>query len=306
VGLISQDSWARVGKWLATLMSGIVVVVVGDWLLSPTGVHVSATVSFGSVHYPPRIAEQLEAANADVGKESSELRQAYRETHSALRLVEIRSLFPAVTDLDARKAANETADKVAEYIQQHLRALSEKWDYFAWFGFMGIPSKYDWLARQSSWPKGYWAVVVRNSGDRSALGVSLHLPGVTYFLIERKGMTPTHARADEVIELGSMKPQDEVQVIGWTQFKPSEYDVDEITLKHESGVGTVKGLYPVGGAWYGLACHWRFWVLQTLCFAVLVYCVVMFVANWRAYRRRSQSAAVSEAPALTTGAPRDG
>jgi|SRR6266849_2045565 len=98
--------------------------------------------------------------------------------------------------------------------------------------------------------KGYWKVIVRNTGSRSASSVTLHFPMTVSGVISRphsesKPVQELQASTTKVFSLGNILPGDDEEIIvyAWSPSPPTEDAAKKITLTHDVGVGRVRLLH---------------------------------------------------------------
>jgi hypothetical protein len=92
--------------------------------------------------------------------------------------------------------------------------------------------------------KGYWRVIVRNRGSRTASAVTLHFPVAASGVVSRPQAAQTPIQdlpvsTSNAFPLGNLQPSDQVVVYAWT-LSPANQDVArQITLTHDLGAGQV-------------------------------------------------------------------
>src|ERR1043166_4732351 len=87
-----------------------------------------------------------------------------------------------------------------------------------------------------------WVVVVSNSGKKPCEGTCLVLPDVTTAKINRVGSSPEYkSLMHGVIELGTIKPREKIEIRGWTRAWNSYAwrHFDQVQLSYNSGLGRI-------------------------------------------------------------------
>ena len=117
--------------------------------------------------------------------------------------------------------------------------------------------------------RGVWRVLVTNDNRRSLSEVTITLPDTRYLLVNREGEDPIQRESDEVIRVGTLRPQESVVLISWASSETSKRMAEEIKLTHSEGVGEVVIRAPVGpfGQWTD-----RYWLslLETFAWTTLI------------------------------------
>jgi len=82
-----------------------------------------------------------------------------------------------------------------------------------------------------------WYTVIRNEGELPCKAISLKIPSAKLFKIDRDGADSQFVKAQEVINLGDLRPKEELIVHAWT----SRYffSIANLRISHESGIGSV-------------------------------------------------------------------
>lgn len=108
----------------------------------------------------------------------------------------------------------------------------------------GVPADYSRLS-------GYWTATVRNEQTVALKNVIITLPNTTRVLIRRQGEAAKEMPSTDVIQMGDLQPREEVTIFAWASVAPSSMYFGDIKLTHESGIGRVSILAPVGqiGQW---------------------------------------------------------
>jgi hypothetical protein len=103
-------------------------------------------------------------------------------------------------------------------------------------------------------PKGFWRVVLRNSGSQSLSDVRVRVP---YSRLTCIVTTPGRCvGSDSAILVGQMQPLDELVVVAWTHLVPNEWELEQIVITHSMGISDVKRELPIGGFWVWMARYW--------------------------------------------------
>ena len=95
--------------------------------------------------------------------------------------------------------------------------------------------------------RGFMKGVVRNDGNRPATGVVVTVDGGTYAAVDRSGGTTEVERIDGVVEVGSLRSQEEVELLVWLDSPYSAFPAPRVTLVHDGGIGVVTLGLPVAG-----------------------------------------------------------
>jgi len=83
-----------------------------------------------------------------------------------------------------------------------------------------------------------WIAVVRNAGSKPCEGVTLMMPNAVIARIARAGSDTEHRKLkDGVIELGAIKPKEELTINAWIQWGFSDFG--DVRLSYTSGVGKI-------------------------------------------------------------------
>lgn len=100
-----------------------------------------------------------------------------------------------------------------------------------------VPYSLDWKILSL---RGLWLARVQNNGRKKLQGVNLYLPNGVFVKIERDGDTsPQEREISGVIHLGDLRSKSGGNVIAWTNAVSGNYDLSQITLAHDNGIGKV-------------------------------------------------------------------
>ena len=106
------------------------------------------------------------------------------------------------------------------------------------------------------WPGGMYRVLVTNKGRRSLSEVTITLPDTQFLSLKREGENPSQCESGEVIELGTLRPQELVLLVSWASREPSRRSAGRIKLTHSEGVGDVVVRAPVGALGQWIEKYW--------------------------------------------------
>lgn len=195
----------------------------------------NASVRFGPVRYPPPIVEELRSLDqgvaADLTKLRNRLEVSRRKVHEG-----ILGAIPQAGDGENIELLFELADE--------LPLVREAFEDLEWFEHDRLdPAKLPWVSdafvSDAPWLSGYWQIIVANDGEVIARSVSIDVPHARYVLIASTGNSQTHLVVRERIELGDILPKQKLTVTAWTFSEPSEFQLSQLVLRHEEGIGEV-------------------------------------------------------------------
>ena len=143
--------------------------------------------------------------------------------------------------------------------------------------------------------QGFLRGVVRNEGNRPATSVVATIPKGQYAAVVRSGGSVDVAKIDGVVEIGSLRSREEVDLLVWSTSQYMAFPPPEkVTLVYDEGIGNVRLALPVAGAglWLGRVLE----VFGGLLLVVVVGVGLLVVIPWLA-RLLSSPVAGSERPA---------
>jgi hypothetical protein len=227
-------TWLKViGILLALILAAVQL---WDWYNAPSEKLV-AHVQFGAFMLPPQLDDEFQKLS---------------------RLVDFDTLSErfGIPELLRERGDSNCAALADELVLRAYSMLSHE-----------LPTS---LPYQYKMMNGLWLVRVRNEGGRSVTGVSIRLPYTQSVLLKKEGQPPRYNTSGEVIELGDLRPTEEITLVAWADIEPSLYSSNDIKLIHSNGVGSVSVSAPVEGA--------TLWIYEHLTSITLLVLMVMCVA----------------------------
>jgi hypothetical protein len=94
--------------------------------------------------------------------------------------------------------------------------------------------------------KGYYSVELRNGKNQEVKSVELVIPHSVLVLANREGQNATTDTVNGVFKLSRVGGDETVSLIVWVTAGPRPYNLDEIKVRHEGGMGEVKVRRVVG------------------------------------------------------------
>ncbi len=226
-------------KTIGIILAAILALIqIGAWVSKALEKDLTATVTYGVFVLP-------NALNAEFKK--------YHE------LTDRPALDSAVAEL---------LKSIHNQDEQHL--ASRILDQVSWFTRSNTPNE---IPLDYSLLNGYWSVDVVNEGPKALSSVTLYLPYAARVAIRRTGENTVESKCEEVIRLGTLQPQEEVFLFAWTKSAPSAYNIGQIKLTHDAGVGEVITLVPTGqlGQWFENNSWFLLWILVIVVLVVILY-----------------------------------
>lgn len=107
--------------------------------------------------------------------------------------------------------------------------------------------------------KGYWEILVENSGRTTLKNVQLTIPEVVAVRFQDDPETPIRKLTPLV--LGDMRPRDTRTILAWVSYLPT---TKGLILVHDAGHGRVRTYRPAHPVFFWITRHWPVIVLSIL------------------------------------------
>jgi hypothetical protein len=239
-----------------------------------------AEVSYGPIYLPPGLAELDSFGDHFHGED-------------LLRLGEVEDSDPEAQDapdpVASERAAieEEAAWSVRRFAFDLAPALQSLWS--------GAESPAG-LARGLS---GYFRIALSNTSSATLEQVKVVVPWAKRAMVQRTGTPAESGPVDQVVEVGSLGPEDSAVVIAWLPIEPTKADAKGVRVKHSSGLAKIR----VYGQASGVGLWWHDGG-RSLAGVLLFSIVVATLWQWAERRKWSQpSRPEPEAPENVEPAP---
>lgn len=192
---------------IAALAAILSILQIIDWFGRPNS-RVEASVSFGSIEFPPDVIARHETL---------------KKLHEGkwIESIPFDKFNKNISPDDNQGTSIALTNQVRDSLRQQFE-----------------------LEYNVSKAVGFWRATVENTGSQSLSNVRLLLPGSFAVSIERPGTPKTLHSIDTVVEIGAIQPQEIVEIVAWSKTPPRISD--SIRLTHSTGVGDLEFLSNFG------------------------------------------------------------
>ena len=176
----------------------------------------------------------------------------------------VKDSVASVMDLthpEYEKSKKELVSRIDKHIDEDYSEYVEEAIelYFTLYLRSSVPNE---LVGSYGQFEGYWNAKIINEGSTTLKEVTLSLPDTAYAQISREGSDMKSEPQQSVIRIGTMLPQEVVEVYAWTTSNISYLDEDELKLVHSDGAGNLRVLSKVGPFWAWLDRYWGLILVQ--------------------------------------------
>lgn len=172
-----------------------------------------------------------------------------------------------VKDESTRKIAEEMIERVSSVIQRNIPD--------------SLPSEYRFI-------DGYWSVKVINNCKEQVTSVRIFLPRTAYVVMKKESDAALSEWSDELLEIGTLQPQEEVDIMAWSSVYPIRSHKDDIKLTHSEGTGKVKVYEPVSPFWSFVAENVGFFMSGIQFTFLLVALVLLLIYSASMLSKKNQ------------------
>lgn len=204
--------WLAAAALIPSIWAGLQIVD----RLSPSKPDLIAMVDYGPIPITPR-AE----ARADL---LSKLREEKRS-----------ELFRADTDKSASNTKKQLASNSTKAGADPI-SVADSLDKFIPYVLTNVHED----------PRGYVHIVIRNQGSQSAADVRLVVPDANQLAIKRDAESEFTLQDGRAASLGTLHPAESIEIRAFEETPPNLYSLEEVSVTHSTGVGTLDLRVPVG------------------------------------------------------------
>ena len=231
-----------IGIVLAIVVSSYQII---SWLRVPR-TRLVAEVDYGDFRYPSALRNEIK-----------ELRNLAEDSLLASKL--------DMNYIDNDQINRDGAESVAKGLVSGLSL------------YLSAQIPYD-IPRPYSLIHGYWSVLIRNGGNKTARTVSLILPYVVCSEVYREEGIAATETPPGILKFESLEPHEEVRIIAWTSMEPSAHVAKEIRFAHENGLGRIAVQIPTGSFWHWIESN-LFFVLWSV---IMIILLILSCPFWNA------------------------
>lgn len=192
---------------IAVLAAILSILQIIDWFGRPNS-RVEASVSFGSIEFPPDVIARHET-----------LKKLYEGKW--IESIPFDKFNKNISPDDNQRTTIALTNQVRDSLRKQFE-----------------------LEYNVSKAVGFWRATVENTGSQSLSNVRLLLPDSFAVSIERPGTPKTLHSIDTVVEIGAIQPQELVEIVAWSKSAPRISD--NVRLTHSTGVGDLEFLSNFG------------------------------------------------------------